>query len=183
FLDLSAGDDQPDIEGQLIQELTVARRLWLNLSLRAAIQRPGTRERRVAPPAAFLVPAGAATTLQWDPGDDFAIDFAPQYRFTREFAAGLTLGYRTRGRDRYTFGAAQDSIDLAARLGEPTPASLLDQGTATQRLRLGVAVTYVGPWLEGDVAIERTVSAPEGSGPVPDATVFRIVLRATRKLF
>ncbi|MGH7644298.1 MAG: hypothetical protein ACREMR_01800 [Gemmatimonadales bacterium] len=183
FLDLSAGDDQTDIELRLVQELTVARRLWLNLSVRAAIQQAGTRERRVAPQAAFLVPAGATTTLDWDPGDYLAIDFAPLYRFTREFAAGVTLGYRTRGRDRYTFAATQDSSDLAARLGEPTPASLLDQGTATQRLRVGGAVTYVGPWLESDLSIERTVSAPAGSGPVPDATVFRVVLRASRKLF
>ncbi len=183
FLDLSAGDDQMDIEVQVVQELTVARRLWLNLSVRAAMQRPGTRERRVAPEAAFLVPLGATGTLNWDPGDYLAIDFAPLYRFTREFAAGVTLGYRTRGRDRYTFAAPQDSTDLAARLGEPTPASVLDDGTAIQRLRLGAAVTYMGPWLEGDLSIERTISASGGSGPVPDATVLRVMLRASRKLF
>jgi len=183
FLDLAAGDGQTDLEAQLIQELTVARRLWLNLSVRATMQRSGSRERRVAPEAAFLVPAGATATLDWDPGDYLAIDFAPLYRFTREFAAGVTLGYQTRGRDRHTFATAQDSTDLAARVGEPTPASLLDQGTATQRLRAGVALTYVGPWLEGDVSIERTVNASAGSGPLPDATVFRVVLRASRKLF
>jgi hypothetical protein len=71
-------------------------------------------------------------------------------------------------------------VALAARLGAPTPASVLDAGTAERRLRLGVAVTYVGPVLEGGFSIEQTVS---GAGGAPAATVYRIVLRTARRLF
>jgi len=34
FLDLATGDHQTDIEGQLVQELVVGGRLWLNLAVR-----------------------------------------------------------------------------------------------------------------------------------------------------
>jgi hypothetical protein len=50
------------------------------------------------------------------------------YRFSRTFAVGMTAGYYTQGRDRYTFRSAQDSTALAARLGQPVTASVLDAG-------------------------------------------------------
>src|SRR5439155_1712673 len=74
----------------------------------------------------------------------------------------------------------QDSVALAARLGLPTPGSLLDQGTSQRWLRLGFAATYHARNVEGGFSIEQTVS---GAGLVPGATVYRLVLRATRKLF
>jgi hypothetical protein len=60
------------------------------------------------------------------------------------------------------------------------PASVLDEGTAQHRLRLGFAVTYHGATVEGGFSIEQTVS---GGGRVPAATVYRLVLRTSRKLF
>lgn len=180
LLDVPTGDHQTDLEAQLVQELIVGRRLWLNLAVRAARQEPGMRIRRVAPAAAFLVPRAATARLDWDPGDYVAADFAPLYRFTERFAAGVTLGFWSRQRDRYTFATTQDSLDLAARLGAPTPASLLDGETAERRLRVGGAVTYVGPGVEAGLSVERTVSA--ATGLVPAATVFRIVIRTSRQL-
>jgi len=180
-LALDAGDGQTDLEGELVQELTLWRRLWLNLSLRGALQRPGERERRVAPSAAFLVRPQLAAPLTWDPGDYVAVDFAPMYRFHPWFAAGFTFGYFARGEDRYTYRTAQDSIDLATRVGVALPASLLDGGTATHRSRVGITASYVGPVFETGFAAERTVSA--GAGRVPAAWTFRLVLRAKRKLF
>ncbi len=143
----SIGDHQMDLEGRLVQELTVGP-LWLNVAVRAGKQRPGTRTRRVAPWDALLVPFAATTT--------------------------------TKGRDRYAFLSPQDSLDLAGRLGLPTPASVLDAGTSERRLRLGFAVTYLGPTVEGGFSIEQTVT---GAGVAPAATVYRIVFRTSRKLF
>jgi len=173
------GDRQTDLEGQLVQELTVGP-LWLNVALRAGLQRPGTRVRRVAPWYALLVPFEATTALRWDPGDYLAVDVAPLVRLAPQFAAGFTAGYWTKGRDHYTFQSPQDSIDLATRLGIPTPASLLDDGTSERRLRLGFALSYVGTTVEGGFSIEQTVT---GAGVVPAATVYRIVFRTSRKLF
>ena len=180
WLRQSIGDHQTDLEARLIQELTVANRLWLNLAIRAGIQRPGTRVRRVAPFDAILVPFAATADLAWDPGDYAAVDFAPLYRFAPQFAAGLTAGYWTKGRDHYSFRSPQDSTDLATRLGAPTSASVLDQGTSERRLQLGVAVTYVAPEVEGGFSIQQTVT---GAGVTPAAAVFRIVLRASWNLF
>ena len=173
------GDHQLDLEGQLIQELSVGP-LWLNAAVRAGMQRPGTRVRRVAPWDAFLVPAAATADLRWDPGDYVGVDVAPLVRLAPEFAAGFTAGYFSKARDHYAFQSPQDSVALATRLGLPTPASVLDQGTSQRWLRLGFAVTYHAGHVEGGFSIEQTVS---GAGLVPGATVYRLVLRATRRLF
>jgi len=173
------GDHQLDLEGQLIQELSVGP-LWLNAAVRAGMQRPGTRVRRVAPWDALLVPAAATADLRWDPGDYVGVDVAPLVRLAPEFAAGFTAGYFSKARDHYAFQSLQDSVARAARLGLPTPASVLDQGTSQRWLRLGFAATYHARNVEGGFSIEQTVS---GAGLVPGATVYRLVLRATRKLF
>jgi len=182
WLRQSLGDHQMDVEGRFIQELFVGSRLWLNVAVRGGIQRPGTRVRRVAPFGAILVPFAATAQLAWDPGDYAGVDVAPLYRLNPRFAAGLTASYWIKQRDRYTFRSAQDSLDLAARLGAATSAALLDEGTAERRLRLGVAVTYVGPSFEGGLSIEQTVSGGT-AGVTPAAPVYRIVMRTTRKLF
>jgi len=177
LFDLSSGDHQTDIEAGLAQEVTVAGRLWLNASVRATQQRPGTRGRRVAPQDSLLVPIAALANLAWDPGDALALDVAPMYRFNKYFGAGVTVGYFTKQRDHYTFASAADSVALATRLGSPRSASVLDAGTAERRLRLGVAVTYVGPNGEGALSFEQTVSGV--GGRIPVTSVFRIVMRTS----
>jgi hypothetical protein len=176
--DVATGDHQTDIELRLAQEATLWRRLWLNLSLRAGQQRPGTRERRVAPQDAWLVPAAALARLDWDPGDYVAVDFAPLLRLGKHLGAGVTVGYFTKKRDHYTFPSATDSLDLATRLGAPRSASVLDAGTSERRLRLGAAVTYVGPNAEGGLSFEQTVSGY--GGMIPVTTVLRVVMRTSR---
>ena len=180
-LDIPIADHQPAFEVTVTQELTVATRLWLNLAVRAGTATGSTRARRVAPPDAFLVPFQATTVLLWDVGDYLAIDFAPLYRFTSRFAAGLTAGYRTKRADHYAYESAEDSLNLASRLGAPIPASVLDQGTAQRWLRVGLAVTYAGPKMEGGFTVEQTVSG--AGGPVAATTVFRLVLRVGWQLF
>ena len=177
LFDLSTGDHQTDVEVGLAQELTVAGRLWLNASLRATQQRPGTRERRVAPQDSLLVPIAALSNLRWDPGDALSLDVAPMYRFNQYFGAGVTVGYFTKQRDHYTFASAADSVALATRLGSPRSASVLDAGTAERRLRLGVAVTYIGPGVEGGLSFEQTVSGY--GGVIPVTSVLRIVMRTS----
>ena len=178
LFDLATGDHQTDIEIQVAQELTLLHRLWLNAMVRLVRQQPGTRERRVGPQSTLLIPHAALASLNWDPGDYAAIDVAPMYRFTRTFGVGVTAGYFTKQRDRYSYRSAQDSIDLATRLGTPVSAAVLDAGTAQRWTRLGVAVTYASSVYEGSFSIEHTVSG--SGGRVPAATVLRIVMRTSR---
>ena len=181
LFDASTADHVLGVEGRVIQELTIAHRVWLNLALRAGRERPGTRARRVSPPDAFLIPYQATTELNWAPGDYAAADVAPLYRFTPQFAAGVTFGYWTKRADRYSYRTADDSLAIATVLGAATPASVLDQGTSQRWVRLGVALTYVGPAVEGGFTVERTVSG--AGGQVAAATVYRLVLRVSRRLF
>jgi hypothetical protein len=181
LLDIPISDHQRAYELTLTQELTVARRLWLNLAVRAGTAEGSTRARRVASSNAFLVPYQAIAVVNWDVGDYLAVDFAPMYRFTPNFAAGFTAGYRTQRADQYTYPSVQDSLNVATRLGAPTPASVLDEGTAVDWLRLGLAVTYAGPRMEGGFTVEQTVNG--AGGVVPAATVFRIVLRIDWPMF
>ncbi|HWC74233.1 MAG TPA: transporter [Gemmatimonadales bacterium] len=180
LFDIPTGDHQTDIEIQLAQELTLFRRLWLNLSLRAATQRPGTRDMRIGPQSELLIPHAALAKLNWDPGDYVAIDIAPMYRFSKFFGAGFTAGYYAKQTDHYSYRSAQDSIDVTTHMGgTPLAASILDPGTAVRRWRLGAAMTYMAPDVEGSLSIEQTVKAPLGER-VPAASVFRIVMRLSR---
>jgi len=177
--DLATGDHQTDVELRVAQEITLAHRFWLNLSVRAGQQRAGTRERRVAPSGgSWLVSRNALSRLDWDPGDYVAVDFAPLLRLGGHLGAGVTFGYFTKGRDRYTFATAADSVDLATRFGAPLSASVLDAGTSERRMRIGAAVTYTGPNVEGGLSFEHTVSGY--GGLIPVTSVFRIVMRTSR---
>ena len=179
WMGLSIGDHLPGLEAALSQELTLGP-LWLNVALRGGHRIPGTRVQRVAPFDAVLVPFAATTALQWAPGDYVGLDVAPLLRLAPQLAAGFTAGYYTKRADHYTFSAPGDSVTLATRLGLPTSASLLDAETAEHRLRFGVAVSYLGPSLEGGFSIEQTVM---GGGATPAGRVYRIVLKSSRKLF
>jgi hypothetical protein len=185
---LSTGDHQTDVEVGYIQELTLWQRLWLNLNARAGLQLAGLRDARVAPPGAFWVPAAAAARLDWKPGNYFALDFAPMYRFNREFSGGVTVAYYRQGLDHYTYRSAGDSLSVAANLGGPVSAAVLDPGTDRRLWQLGLAVTYQGPVWETGFSVQQTVSGWGGGGggagsSVPAATTFRLVFRAFHSLF
>lgn len=178
LFDISTGDHQTDIELQLAQEVTLFDHLWLNGMIRLARQEPGTRARRIGPQSMLLIPHAALATLNWDPGDYVAVDLAPMLRLAEHFGVGFTAGYYTQQRDRYTYRSPQDSSDVANHLGTPISASVLDAGTAIRRTRLGFTMTYLSADMEGSFSIEQTVTAL--GGPVPVATVFRIVMRTSR---
>jgi hypothetical protein len=178
--DIATGDHQTDVEGRLTGELTLWHRIWLNAAVRSARQLAGERDRRVGPVDQFL-PATTLARLKWDPGDYVALDVAPLYRFSARFAAGITASYYRQGLDQYAFRSPQDSVALATQMGGPVDLSVLEAGTAVRQTRVGFAVTYAGPRLEGGLSLDRTVSG--SGGPVPVATQVRIVIRQTIVLF
>jgi hypothetical protein len=180
---LSSGDHQTDIELGYIQELTLWKRLWLNLNARAGLQMAGLRDARVAPQGAFWVPAGAAARLDWKPGNYLALDFAPMYHFNKEFSGGVTVAYYRQGLDRYTYQSASDSVAVATNLGAPVSAAVLDPGTDRRMWQMGLAVTYQGPVWETGFSVQQTVSGWGAGASVPAATTFRLVFRAFHSLF
>lgn len=180
LFDIRTGDHQTDLELQVAQELTLFNRIWLNALVRMGRQQPGTRTRRVGPQSELLIPYAALATLDWDPGDYARIDVAPMLRLSKPFAIGMTAGYYTQARDRYTYRSAQDSVTLATNLGTPVSAAVLDAGTASRWARVGFAITYMGSDVEGSLSFEQTVS---GSARVPVASVYRIVMRTSRLPF
>jgi hypothetical protein len=180
FIDLAAGDHQVDVEGELTQEVRLGR-LWLNAAVRLGLQQPGGQLRRIGPADAHLLPRGATAHVNWNPGDYVLVDVAPMYRFTPQFGAGPIVSIYQQGTDRYTYRSTQDSLDVAAALGLPTSASVLEGGTAVRRVRLGWAVTFTGPVVEGSLSVDRVISA-RGTG-VPATTLFRIVMRRSFQLF
>jgi len=178
LFDLSSGDDQTDVEFQGAGELLLFNKLWLNGLVRAGRQMPGTRSRRVGPQDVLLLPHASLATLNWDPGDYARLDFAPMVKLGGEYAFGFTLGYYRQAQDRYTYRTAQDSVDIATRLGAPVSASVLNAGTDWHWTRLGIAMTYRSRDYEGSMSLESTVS---GWGALlPSASVFRILLRTSR---
>ena len=182
LFDIPTGDHQTDIELQAAVELTLLSRLWLNGSVRSVHQRPGTRDMRVGPQSELLHPHATLAKLNWDPGDYLAIDVAPMYRFSRFFGAGFTAGWYNKREDHYSYRSVQDSIDVATNSGAAVPADVLDRGTAVRRWRLGVAMTYVAPDVEGSLSFEQTVdaTAEEAGTRIPAASVFRLVMRLSR---
>jgi len=108
------------------------------------------------------------------------VDVAPLVRLAPAIPAGFTAGYFSKQRESLRVSVAAGLGGARDSHGFPTPASVLDEGTGQRWLRLGFAVTYHTPGVEGGFSIEQTVS---GAGLVPGATVYRLVLRATRKLF
>ena len=180
---LSSGDHQTDLEVGYIQEWTLWNRLWLNLNARLGLQLQGLTDRRVAPPGAFWVPAAADARLDWKPGNYLALDFAPMYRFAKQFSAGLTVTYYRQGLDHYTFPTPGDSVALATRLGAPVSASVLDPGTNRRDWQLGFALTYAGPVWETGFSVQQVVSGWGAGTSVPAATTFRLVFRAFHSLF
>ena len=182
LFDIPTGDHQTDIELQVAQELTLLHRLWLNASVRLVRQRAGTRDQRVGPQSELMRPHASLAKLNWDPGDYVAIDLAPMYRFSKFFGVGFTAGYFSKQLDHYRYRSDQDSIDVATNLGTPIAANVLDPGTAERRWRLGVAMTYVAPEVEGSLSFEQTVTATaeEAGTRVPAASVFRVVIRLSR---
>jgi len=167
-------------EGRVLQEITMGG-LWLNIEVRAGTQDLGTRSRRVAPFGSILVPSQATSTLNWQGGSYAELDVAPLYHLAPEVAAGFTLRYWTKASDHYSYQSATDSTALATNLGIPLPASLLDVGTSERSLSLGFAVSYIGPVVEGDFSVEKSLSG--SGGLVPVATVYQLVFRVTQKLF
>jgi hypothetical protein len=111
------------------------------------------------------------------------VDFAPMYRFSKTFSAGVTASYYRQGLDRYTYQSAADSITVATNLGAPVSASVLNPGTARRYWQLGVAVTYQGPVWETGFSVQQTVTGWGAATSVPAATTFRLVFRAFHSLF
>jgi hypothetical protein len=146
FLDVGTGDGQTDIEGRILGELTLGRRLGIRAAGRYGIQLPRTLVRRVAPPEQVLAPLSSRQLVEWDPGSYFGVEVAPVYRFAPELSLGAEYRVYRKYRDTYTLAGGS--------VGAPVDPVVM-------QIESGVTVHHIGGVLRYDSVGRRMES---GSG-------------------
>ena len=101
FLDVGTGDGQTDIEGRVMGELVLGRRLGLRAAGRYGGQRARTLTRRVAPPEIVLAPIASRQSVEWNPGAFFGVEVAPTFFITPELSVGADYRVYRKYRDSY----------------------------------------------------------------------------------
>jgi len=106
FLDVGTGDRQADIEGRLMGDLMLGRRLAIRGAARYGVQMSRTLVRRVAPPEEVLASIESRQLVEWDPGSYFGLEVAPSYRLQPELSLGAEYRVYRKYRDTYTLTGA-----------------------------------------------------------------------------
>jgi hypothetical protein len=136
LVDLGTGDHQTDLEVGLRNDLVLAPQFWLHLGGRYGVQLADRLPRRVSPwyyPSALL--ASRAETER-DLGDYWAVDLVPNWQLDDAIGVAVGWHYYRQGATRFSYTDPSDET----RIG--LPASILDEGTAVERLHVGAGVTY-----------------------------------------
>jgi hypothetical protein len=178
FLDVGTGDGQADIEGRLLGELTVGRRLGVRGAALYGIQMSRTLVRRVAPPEQVLAPLSSRHLVEWDPGSYFGLELAPSYRLGPELSVGAEYRIYRKYRDTYTLtgtsvGAGVDPVVLQVESGITVHhvGGILRYDTVARRMS-GELITP----LQVHLRISRAVAGGGGQTPVTTRLEFGIRL-------
>jgi hypothetical protein len=155
FIDVGTGDGQTDIEVMTRNDIVFGPRLWLHAGGRFGIQMSQELPRRVSPYWLPLAPAGTEANLRRTPGRYLALDLVPNWQL--DDAIGVGLGYHLyrAGKTEYAYVGAD-----SATLGLMVPASILGEGTAVTRMRVGAGVTFstLNRYLEGRARLPYRVT-------------------------
>ena len=157
FLGVGTGDGQTDIEGRLLGELILGRRLGIRAAASYGVQMSRTLVRRVAPPEQALAPISTRQLVEWDPGAYFMLEVAPSYRLAPELSLGAEYRVFRKYRDMYTLTGA--SVDAPV---DPV----------VMQIESGVTVHHVGGILRYDTVARRMAGEP--------VTPLQLHLRITR---
>lgn len=182
FLDEGTGDGQTDLEARLLGQLTVGRRLGLQVGARYGTQRPRTLVRRVAAPEVVLAPASTRRLVEWTPGAYFGVEISPVWRLSDELS--IAGEYRA-------FRKYRDEYELAGMsIGAPVDPAVLEIESGVTLHEVGGTLRYdtMARWLgEGARPLQlhlRVVRAVAGGGgQTPVTTQVELGVRLFRRIW
>jgi hypothetical protein len=183
FFDLSTGDRQLDVQGDLVTDLVFGK-LGARLTGRYVLQVPGRQDRRVAPLDQPIALAASLAGVQRDPGEIVEGSFEPFVRIGPTLSLVAGVRYWSKQADTYTYAPNQapiENVDISV-LGQDSK----ENGTA---LSAGLSFVHSGVRRDGsaglpmDAALRWEMISGSTLGRVPAKQTVSMVLRLYHTLF
>lgn len=183
--DLGTGTHQFGYDVALAGDVALGDRLLIHGVARAGGASADQLDMRVTPPDLPFAPIAQVARIRRTPGSYVGFDVDPVWLLDDAFSVRLVYGYFNQAAMRHSYVVAGDE----ARVG--LPASVLDEGTAMQWMRIGGGVTFstLDRYTKGLAALPYTLTVSYENtvwgrtGRVPQTSEFRITLRAYLNLF
>jgi hypothetical protein len=185
FLDLGTGTHQLGLELALANDLLLGSSFLIHGVAQIGQSQPDQIPMRVTLPDLPLAPLAQLATIKRTPASYLGLEVAPTWLMDDAFSIRASYSYFDQGATRHSYVDPADE----ARVG--LPASVLDDGTGARLSRIGGGVTFstVTRYQAGHASLpysltvtyENTISGR--GGRVPQASMFRIQLRAYIRLF
>jgi hypothetical protein len=183
FFDVATGDRQPDVQGDLVTDISRGR-LGARISARYVLQLPGRKDRRVTPPDNPLAPASTLASVEWDPGEIFEGSFEPFLRIGPTLALSAGVRHRSKGLDKYSYVRNQPPIP-----GTTPDVLAIDSEQNATSLSAGLSFSHDGVRRDGSVGLpmeaalrwEKVIRSTKGRVPATESV--SLAIRFFRRLF
>jgi hypothetical protein len=183
FFDLSTGDEQPDVQGDLVTDLVFGK-LGARITGRYVLQLPGRLQRRGAAPDQPIALASTLASVERDPGEIVEGSFQPFVRIgpTLSLMAGVRSWSKQGDKYSYVTGQAPiEGVDISVLARDSK-----ENGTA---LSAGLSFVHTGVRRDGtagmpmDAALRWEMITRSTLGRVPAKQSVSMVLRFYHTLF
>jgi hypothetical protein len=183
FFDLSTGDRQPDVQGDLVSDFSSGR-FGARVTARYVLQLPGRLQRRVSAPDLPIAPATTLAAVERDPGEIIEGSVEPFVRIAPTLALFGGVRYWSKAHDTYRYVANQEPI--AGTALEVLALGSQEHGTA---FSAGMSFAHDGLGREGvrglpmDASLRWELVGRSTLGRVPAKQSVSVMLRFYRKMF
>ncbi len=185
FTDLGTGTHQFGLDVALANDIAFAAHFLVHAVARVGGGSPDQIPMRVTPPDLPFAPIAQVATIKRTPGSYVGLDLDPVWMLDDAFSVRILYRFFSQGATKHSYVVPADSVATGL------PASVLDEGTAMQWMRIGAGVTFstVDRFAKGlaslpyalTVSYENTIWGRMGR--VPQLSEFRMTLRAYVNLF
>jgi hypothetical protein len=183
FFDLSTGDAQPDLQGDVVTDI-LGGGFGARLTARFVYQLSGRLTRRIAPPDQPIAPSASTADLERDPGEILDLGFEPFVRIAPTLALVAGIRRWTKGADRYSYVRTQMPIE-----GLSPDVLAIDSKENGVVLSAGLSYAHDGKRKDGSTGFpldasvrwERVIGSTLGRVPIKHSVAMQ--LRLYRKLF
>jgi len=183
FFDLSTGDRQPDLQGDLVTDL-MGGGFGARLTGRYVYQLSGRLTRRISPPDQPIAPAASAAALERDPGEILELGIEPYLRLGPTLALVAGIRRWSKGADHYSYVRNQTPIE-----GLDPEVLAIDSKDNGTILSAGLSFSHDGKRRNGTTGFpmdaslrwERVIGSSLGRVPIKHSIA--VQLRLYRKLF